>query len=83
MEETAPLPAERWHCNSGDGLDGEHSLRLAKRLRDLIADGTVSRLVAEYEDYRDRMGQRGLGMGHEDVEEFAAFLESCGGFAIW
>jgi hypothetical protein len=82
-EETAPLPPKEWHYNEGGGLDGEHSILLAKRLRELIADGTVSRLVHEYRDYVDYLGRVGLGLDQADVVEFATFLESCGGFKIW
>jgi hypothetical protein len=74
VEETAPLQREKWYYNDGNGLDGEHSIRLAKRLREFIADGTVAGLMAEY--------GADLRMTERDVAEFADFLEACGGFAI-
>lgn len=35
-----------WHSNDGDGLDEEAAVLLARRLGELIEDGTVARYVA-------------------------------------
>lgn len=39
------------HYNDGDGLDGEQSRLLAKRLRDDLEDGTVERYIAERNEW--------------------------------
>jgi len=48
-QEVAPRicePCKGWHYNDGDGLDDEHSQRLAKVLQHLIDSGKLAVLLA-------------------------------------
>ena len=74
-EETAAC--EAWQSNDGDGLDEAGAKKLAARLCDLLASGTVKayceNLPADLAPY---------GVDERDVREFAGFLKDCGGFVI-
>jgi hypothetical protein len=78
-EEAAALPQEKWHVNEGEGLDAEHSVRLAKRLRELIADGTVAELVAKWRDPNEAI--RGAEAMYRHAPQFFLLLGGGDGHA--
>jgi hypothetical protein len=69
-------PCECWHSNDGDGLDAEQSVLLARRLQQLLSDGTVAEYIG-----RD-LFDAPYTLDVEDVTDFIAFLLACGGFTI-
>lgn len=63
------------HYNGGAGLDEADSRRLAMVLRGEIESGRTAEYAARYAKKNDPFSV-------ENVQEFAEFLENCGGFEI-
>jgi hypothetical protein len=64
----------RWHSNDGDGLSEADSRMLANILQIEIDSGRTGA-------YPPRIAKYPLSV--ENVQEFANFLDACGGFEIW
>lgn len=88
IEDTHPEIAahcESWHTNDGAGLNAEQSKSLAEKLRQDIISGRV--LEYKRANYSHSFEENNPSTWHdfseENVEEFADFLEHCGGFQIF
>jgi hypothetical protein len=85
---------KHWHTNDGDGLNGADSVALADALQNEIDSGRCAKYAAfiprhsvgvpylENNTWRvGKWSERPFSV--TNVQEFADFLRSCGGFAIW
>ena len=72
-------PCKDWFTNDGDGLNAEESVRLACRLEEAMADGTVEKLI---EDVSLEIPWVRRVLVPDNFNEFVTFLRACGGFSI-
>jgi hypothetical protein len=66
-----------WYSHEGHGLKAKHAIRLAEKLQKRIDDGSVAKYIAREVDADEQ-----YNCDLEDVQEFIAFLRTCGGFRI-
>ena len=70
-----------WHSNDGDGLDAKTARELATALRHDIETGLATDLI-EDRYCQIHGGAKVYTLDVTTLEEFADFLEDCGGFEI-
>ena len=75
-------PCAEWYGADclGRGLEAQQALRLAAKLRELIAGDSILDHITELQ--QGMSDQPTLWMSQGDLRDFVSFLETCGGFQI-